>query len=236
MIRRRAFVRGSDRAPRGFLTGWVLSLLLAAGVQAHRVDEYLQAALVRIEPDHVLLTLNLQPGTDVADLILSQLDTNGDGVISSAEESEYLRRLAADLSLHLDGKPLVMTQGNHVFAEIAELRTGSGQLHLEYYARLPEPAAGPHTLALTNRHLPQRSVYLANAVMPHARTIAITRQLRNDTQSDVRFEFSFQPPITAAPARGTPPSPAFPFRRYAGMALGIVLLTGAIGIWRRRHQ
>src|SRR5438552_188462 len=54
-------------------------------VFSHRLDEYLQATLVVIEPSVVRLQINLTPGVDVAEKVLAQIDSNDDSVISKNE-------------------------------------------------------------------------------------------------------------------------------------------------------
>src|SRR5579862_2598883 len=56
---------------------------------AHRLDEYLQATLVTIDPVEIRFQINLTPGVEVADEVLDQVDRDHDGVISTNEASAY---------------------------------------------------------------------------------------------------------------------------------------------------
>src|SRR5436853_5471149 len=104
-----------------------LPLLLLAllafppAVFAHRLDEYLQATLVAIEPGDIRLKINLTPGVEIAEKVLSQIDQNADGAISSDESAAYAEILKRDLTVRLDGRDsqLKLTASN--MPELAEL-------------------------------------------------------------------------------------------------------------------
>ena len=68
-------------------------LALPSNVFAHRMDEYLQATLVDIEPGDIRLEMNLTPGVSVADAVLSTIDRDHDGVISTNEAHGYAESL-----------------------------------------------------------------------------------------------------------------------------------------------
>jgi polyphosphate kinase len=86
-----------------------LALLLAflafpTAVFGHRLDEYLQATLVAIEPSVVRLQINLTPGVDVAEKVLAQIDRDNDNAISKNESAAYAELLKRDLTLRLTAK------------------------------------------------------------------------------------------------------------------------------------
>ena len=68
--------------------------ILAAGLLlghlgfAHRLDEYLQATLVSVEKTRALLEVRLMPGVAIVPMVLAEIDCNGDGVMSEAEQRE----------------------------------------------------------------------------------------------------------------------------------------------------
>src|SRR5262249_53406279 len=64
---------------------------------AHRLDEYLQATLVSIEPNAIRLQINLTPGVAVAEPVLARIDLDRDGVISTNEAAAYAEMLKRDL-------------------------------------------------------------------------------------------------------------------------------------------
>ncbi len=58
---------------------------------------------------------------------------------------------------------------------------------------------GPHQLLFRNSHHPDRSVYLANALVPESDQIAVTAQRRDSDQSELIIDYV----IRAAPAPST---------------------------------
>src|ERR1700677_752682 len=86
-----------------------LPLLLAllavpSAIFAHRLDEYLQATLVAIEPGEIRLDINLTPGVAVAGQVLALIDRDSDGVISTNEAGAYAELVRRDLVARLDAR------------------------------------------------------------------------------------------------------------------------------------
>jgi hypothetical protein len=157
---------------------------------AHRLDEYLQATLVTIEPGEVRLQINLTPGVAVAEQVLPRIDCNRDGVISTNEATAYATLFIRDLSLRLDQRKIELKLSSSNFPAPTELRTGLGIIQIELSAIIGSLPAGPHTLLLENRHLRILSVYLFNAAQPRSASVHIIRQKRNETQSTGEIEFT----------------------------------------------
>jgi hypothetical protein len=173
----------------------VLALALPAvpsAALAHRLDEYLQATLVGIEPGGIKLMINLTPGVEVAEEVLARIDFNRDGLISASETATYFELVRRDLTLRLDADGLELEAVTAAMPTPAELRTGEGIIQFEL-AVATSLAAGRHVLVLENRHHPRIGVYLFNAALPAARSIEIARQQRNDDQSIGEIEFKFTP-------------------------------------------
>jgi hypothetical protein len=168
-------------------------LAFPAAAFSHRLDEYLQATIVALEPDTVLLKINLTPGVAVAAQVLALLDRDQDGAISAPEAAAYAGLLDHDLTARLDGQNLTLRLTRSEFPEVAELRSGWGIISLEFTAQLPPLAPGAHTLSLENRHLASIGVYLLNAARPKSSAIQITAQKRNENQSTGEIGFTFQP-------------------------------------------
>ena len=173
----------------------VLLALLAfpSTVIAHRLDEYLQATLVTIEPHSVRLQMNLTPGVSIAEKVLTLVDSDHDGIISTNEASAYAEYLKRNLAVRLDGQKLDLKIARSEFPPPSELRGGEGIIQIEFLATPARLAAGAHTLAFENRHLTTISVYLLNASKPKSAAVKIERQKRNDNQSAGEIEFSIQP-------------------------------------------
>jgi hypothetical protein len=157
---------------------------------AHRLDEYLQATLVTIEPGEIRLQISLSPGVAVAEKVLSRIDRNGDSVISTNEATAYSTLLMRDLSLRLDQRNLELKLSSSNFPAPTELRTGLGIIQIELSAIIGSLPAGPHEVLLENRHLRTLSVYLFNATQPSSASVHIIRQKRNQTQSTGEIEFT----------------------------------------------
>ncbi len=168
-----------------------LSLLLLAPcvLQAHRLDECLQAAMVVVEPERVSLQLVLEPGVEVAAQVLKDIDRNNDQTISRTEAAAYSSALQRELTLRLDGQFLQLRLESSEFDTPAELRSGSGIIKLAFSAAIKNAQPGTHQLVYENRHLSAISVYLFNATQPELPAVRITRQQRNDMQSMGEIDF-----------------------------------------------
>jgi hypothetical protein len=169
-----------------------LLLLFPSTVFGHRLDEYLQATIVTIEPDRVRLQINLTPGVAVSEQVLGMIDRNHDGVISTNEAAAYCELLRRDLIVQLDQRELKLKCTASYFPGPAELRTGWGFIQIEYSATPGQLAAGAHSLTIEDRHLPKFSVYLINAAQPSSGSIQITKQTRNEKQSTGEIRFMFR--------------------------------------------
>jgi hypothetical protein len=165
-------------------------LALPSTIFAHRLDEYLQATLVTIDPGGVRLQINLTPGVAVAEKVLTLVDHNHDGVISTNEAEAYSELLKRDLFVRLDRRKLALKLSASNFPPPTELRTGWGIMQVEFCSTAGPLAAGVHRLTVKNRHLPGLSVYLFNAAQPKSGSIQITGQKRNQSQSSGEIEFT----------------------------------------------
>jgi len=167
---------------------------------AHRLDEYLQATLVAVEPDGIRLRIDLTPGVTVAGDVLAVVDADGDGAISAAEGAAYAERLRRDLAVRLDGRDVPLALAASDFAGPADLRAGWGTIRLEFAAAPGPLSPGAHRLAIENHHLGGVSAYLVNAVKPKSSAIGITAQKRNDDQSAAEVDFAVRESSGYAPA------------------------------------
>ncbi|HUR47331.1 MAG TPA: hypothetical protein VMZ27_15725 [Candidatus Saccharimonadales bacterium] len=168
-------------------------IALPSVVFGHRLDEYLQATIVAIEPGNIRLQINLTPGVAVAERVLSRIDRDHDGLISTKEAAAYAESIKRDLTVRLDGRKLKLKLAESDFPPPAELRSGSGIIQLEYTATPGSFGTGRHSLAIENRHFLALSVYLVNAGLPKSSNIRVTRQKRSETQDTVEIEFTYQP-------------------------------------------
>lgn len=171
----------------------VLLLLLATEASAHRLDEYLQATRVSVTTKRIDISFDLTPGVAVADEVLSVIDKDRDGRFSKAERATYIQVVLKDIRVGLDEKVIALRVVESSFPNRLGIKGGVGVIRIKATAPVGPLAAGRHSLHLTNAHLPLISVYLVNALAPKDPAIQITKQLRNELQSDYHLEFSVNP-------------------------------------------
>jgi hypothetical protein len=122
------------------LAAAILLLLRTPGF-AHRLDEYLQATIVEVEKDRLHAEVTLTPGVAVSDFGIQTIDTDADGMISTAEGQAYATRVLEDLSLTVDGRRVALRIVSTHFPRLSEIREGNGEIQLELASALPRAAA-----------------------------------------------------------------------------------------------
>src|SRR6185436_13755871 len=127
----------------------------------HRLDEYLQAARLGIDPDRVALSLDLTAGIAVAEVVLSEIDLDKNGMISAAEARAYADRVLSAIALDVDGIPLRVELVESTFPAFDTVRSGAGTTHIQAVATLPRLDAGLHHLRYRNAYRSDIGVYLA---------------------------------------------------------------------------
>lgn len=173
------------------------ALVGVAEVSAHRRDEYLQAARLAIDPGRVQVELDLTPGIALAKAILADIDRNGDGSLSAEEQRAYGSLVLGALELEVDGTRLPAQLGACSFPAPEAVRRGEGTIRLHAVGMLPRLSIGSHQLLFRNRHHPDRSVYLANALVPESAEVAVTAQRRDRDQKELIIEFVVRPTATS---------------------------------------
>jgi hypothetical protein len=178
-----------------------LTLVIAGAAQlsAHRRDEYLQAARIAIDPDAVQIELDLTPGIALAEDIIADVDRNRDGTLSPEEQRAYGILALAALAVEVDGKPLRVQLSACTFPDNDAFRHGEGSIQLQSTATLPRLNAGAHQLRFRNQHHPDRSVYLANALVPRSYQVAVVGQRRDPDQRELTIDYI----VRAGPGRAT---------------------------------
>jgi hypothetical protein len=168
--------------------------ILAAGLLlghlgfAHRLDEYLQATLVSVEKTRALLEVRLMPGVAIVPMVLAEIDCNGDGVMSEAEQREYADRVVRDLAVTAGGERLTPRLVSAKFPSIDEMKDGSGEIQIELETVLRSDVRN-RSLTFENGHMRQISAYLANALVPSDPGVRIAGQYRNSSQSVYRLDY-----------------------------------------------
>jgi len=199
---------------------WVL-VAVAEPVSAHRLDEYLQASRIGIDPDRVRIELDLTPGVSVAPRILAEIDRDHDGAVSREEARAYEARVTSDIRLDVDGRPLALEPVESQCHLAGQLLTGEGTLSVQWAAEVPALGPGTHRLRYRNGHRPDIGVYLANALVPASTRVAVTAQRRDVDQRELVIEYELRDPAHASAGWW-----------LAAAAGGVALFAG--GVWRRR--
>jgi hypothetical protein len=168
----------------------VAAILLSLGgvASAHRLDEYLQATIISVEKDHVQASMRLIPGVAVSSAVIASIDSNGDGIISEAEQRAYAERVLGDLSLTLDGNSLRPKLVSVSFPQVEQMREGVGEIQIEFTADLPRGGLD-RRLILENHSQGQRAVYLVNCLVPNDPDLRIVAQTRNEQQSFYQLDY-----------------------------------------------
>ena len=179
-----------------FVVTSALLLSVATPAFAHRVDEYLQATTISVGKDRVQAQIRLTPGTEVFATVLAAIDTDRDGVLSSAEQHAYAERVLGDLSLAVDGVRLPLRLVSSSFSDLDAMRDGRGVIQIEFDAMVPR-GGSDRRLVFENHHFRRIADYLVNGLVPRDPDIAIRAQKRNYVQS--RFEMRYVQ--AAAPTR-----------------------------------
>jgi hypothetical protein len=137
--------------------------LTAFAVQAHPLDEVIQAAYVTLAPGEVQLDLEIQPGSLVAAGVARSMDANGDGRISDGEARAYAARVLQASSLTLDGVSAPLRLLRVQTPSYANLARGD-ILHI--YASAPRPMrAGSAVLRYANGYALPKSQCQANVFL-----------------------------------------------------------------------
>jgi hypothetical protein len=169
----------------------VLGLPRTAG--AHRLDEYLQASRISIEPGRIAVEIDLTPGADVAEGVIAQIDRDEDGELSPAEAAAYAGDVVRSLSLDVDGAEWSLALERYRFSSPAEMRQGLGTIRLYAAAKSPL-VAGQHRLVFKNRHRSDIGVYLVNALVPSDERIRIHGQSRDFLQREYAVDYAVASP------------------------------------------
>jgi hypothetical protein len=167
-----------------------ITLVLTTRVSAHRREDYLQAARIGLEPDGVLITLDLTPGIAVAESFIAAVDRDRDGSLSTDEQRWYVRQVVSALEVEIDERPLQPRVVSWSFPELTAFRRGEGTIRLNVQATFPRVLAGSHQLLFRNAHLAGHSAYLANALVPESARVTVTAEHRDRDQRELTIEYT----------------------------------------------
>lgn len=208
------------------------ALLVLSGIAtpafAHRLDEYLQGTILSVGKSTLQAEITLMPGVAVFPFLISQIDTDANGVISEAEQRAYAARVLRDLSLSIDGDRLAPRLTSMRFPAIGEMREGRGGIQLEFEADLPRGGRN-RKLTLENHHQSRIAAYQVNCLVPRDPHIRIASQNRNYSQSHYELDYE-ETDVRAAP---------FFLGLWSGRLIwlspiALLLFTRLTLLWRRR--
>lgn len=197
-------------------------VLAAMPSPAHRLDEYLQGAIISVEKDRLQVQMTLTPGVAVFAALFAYIDTDADGVISEAEQRAYAAQVLHDLSLSIDGHRLIPQLLSIQFPSIDEMKEGRGEMQLDFNVDLPRGGRN-RRLVFENHHQSQISAYQVNCLVPRDPNIRLAAQDRNYSQSLYQLEYE------QTDVRSGPP----PFASWLG-AIVLLIFTGLMLRWRQR--
>ncbi len=144
--------------------------------------------------------LDLTPGIALAETIIADIDRNGDGALSADEQRAYADAVVNALTLQVDGTPLRAQLAATSFPDLEAVRRGEGTIQLQATAVLPSLSTGSHQVLFRNRHHPDSSVYLANALVPASRNVAVTGQRRDGDQTELTIDYALRAAPASSPA------------------------------------
>ncbi len=172
-------------------------LFFGTSASAHRLDEYLQATILTVEKDRVQAVMRLTPGVAVSVAVLASIDTNADGVISDTEQRAYAKQVLRDVSISIDGHILKPQLISTEFPGIEEMKTGLGEIQIEFNADLPR-GGRDRRLIFENHHQSRISAYLVNCLAPRDPDIKVIAQSRNEQQSFYQLDYA-EPDVSFEP-------------------------------------
>ena len=164
-------------------------MLLSIDGEAHRLDEYLQAARLSLVREGAALELDLTPGVAVASEIIATIDRDADAAISPEEARAYGQAVMADVRLTLDGHPVDVRLDRVEIPSAADLRAGLGTIAVRASGSADRLGAGRHSLHFQNNHHPGGAAYLINALAPDDPAIRVVGQRRDPIQREGRIEY-----------------------------------------------
>jgi hypothetical protein len=183
----------------------LLALGLIGRAPAHRLDEYLQATLIGVTRDGTDVEIRLTPGVAMLPVLMAVIDQDRDGTISCEEERAYVARVIREVELRVDGVPAPLSLVESKFPTLEAMHEGLGTIAIKL-----RTARNGHELRFENRHLPQVSAYLVNCLAAPSDGLVVSRQVRDELQRSIAFEYGF--------GAGAAPAP-----RAAWVALGMLL-------------
>lgn len=159
-----ARVRMLQPVLRGLIALWLV-FLAPRSASAHPLDQLTQHLFMQLQSTSVEITIAVGGGLLANELVLSQLDKNGDGEVSSAEQTAWLELWTSTLTVALDQARVPVSPSAIGFGmpPIEDFHLGVTPLLLTFSIPLPvEGNVSNHLLSVRNDYLINRTTYRIN--------------------------------------------------------------------------
>lgn len=151
------------RAPVAIVIGAVVVLaawVAAPAARAHPLDRLTQHLLVNLEAEEIRLTLAIGGGMLANEVVLADLDRDGDGRVTEREIAAWRQMVLERLTITIDGEPVFpdTSRVEVLVPDLHDFHVGLKPLMLSVPVRL-EASGGPadHYLAVRNDYRVDRS-------------------------------------------------------------------------------
>jgi len=155
--------------------------MVAAGAQAHRLDETLVGSLVLLSPARISVQVDITPGTLLAREVHDRIDLDRNGVISAAERTSLGAGWARQVRIQLDGAERGLRVLDCEVPDLERLLAGDGIIRINA-ALDGVPDRGVHKLSIVSGDSFPNPVFAVNALKPVDDRIRILRQDRDAGQ------------------------------------------------------
>jgi nickel/cobalt exporter len=139
-----------------FLVGVaVLIGLLPHGADAHPADRLKQHLLVQLQPTQAQLSFAIGGGILANELVLAEIDPNGDGVADDAETAAWLAKYLGDVEVFVDDTAVPLDPGAATITvpKLDDFHLGLSPILVTANAPVPAASADtPHRLVVSNSY------------------------------------------------------------------------------------
>lgn len=203
MPERRATARRALLSALALVLGGALFAGAGAGpAAAHPLDQLTQHVIVDLDPVTMQVSFALSGGLLANELVLADLDPDGDGRATTAERDAWLAAWARDAHLALDGVPVPVDPADIALTvpALADFHLGLAPIIVTVPVKLPPQTGGaPHRLVVGSDYLLERSGFKLDVrSRPGA---ALTDQ--SWPSRSMRLTFTTDPGLAVAPGDTT---------------------------------
>lgn len=139
----------------------LLAMALAIGwgvvqsASAHPLDRLSQHLLIDLTPGNVDLTLAMGGGILANEIVMGDIDPDGDGKVSATERQAWLATLLEAIEVSVDGQPVAIeaSAGDITVPPLEDFHVGVSPLIVRFHGRLLDAKeTGKHQLTVKNRY------------------------------------------------------------------------------------